>query len=113
MRWLRAFLNGDDIIKEIRVTYEIYLIDYRLAGNKNGNGIDVAIEILNNFTSARILFITVYEHLHNEISKNPIFIDRNIQVLLKPIKLGKIECVIVSLVNKNYHYLLAQNCNHS
>src|SRR5437867_12694828 len=104
MRWLRAFLNGEDIIKEInRVTYEIYLIDYRLSGNKNG--IDVAIEILNNFTSARILFrilfITVYEHLHNEISKNPIFIDRNIQVLLKPIKLGKIECVIVSLVNKN------------
>jgi two-component SAPR family response regulator len=112
MRWLRSFLNGEDIIKEINtVTYEIYLIDYRLPCNKNG--IDVAIEILNNFTSARILFITVYEHLHNEISKNPIFIDRNIQVLLKPIKLGKIECVIVSLVNKNYHYLLGQNCNHS
>jgi hypothetical protein len=31
MRWLRPFLNGEDIIKEInRVTYEIYLIDYRL-----------------------------------------------------------------------------------
>ena len=72
MRWLRPFLNGEDIIKEInRVTYEIYLIDYRLPCNKNG--IDVAIEILNNFTSVRILFITVYEHLRNEISKNPIF----------------------------------------
>ena len=38
MRWLRPFLNGEDIIKEInRVTYEIYLIDYRLPCNKNGN----------------------------------------------------------------------------
>jgi len=91
MRWLRPFLNGEDIIKEInRVTYQIYLIDYRLPCNKNA--IDVAIEILNNFTSARILFITVYEHLQNEISKNHIFIDRNIQVLLKPIKLVKLKC---------------------
>ena len=100
MRWLRPFLNDEDIIKEInRVTYEIYLIDYLLPGNKNG--IDVAIEILNNFTSARIPFITAYDHLHNEISKNPIFIYRNIKVLLKPIKLDKTECTMVSLVNKN------------
>jgi hypothetical protein len=60
MRCLRPFLNGEDIIKEInRVTYEIYLIDYLLLGNKNG--IDVAIEILNNFPSSRILFITVHQ----------------------------------------------------
>lgn len=60
MRWLRPFLNGEDIIKEInRVTYEIYLIDYLLPDNKNG--IDVAIEILNNFPSARILFITAHQ----------------------------------------------------
>ena len=67
-----TFLNGEDIIKEInRVTYEIYLINYRLP--TNNNGIDVAIEILIKFPSARILFITGYEHLQNEISKNPIF----------------------------------------
>lgn len=60
MRWLRPFLNGEDIIKEInRVTYEIYLIDYLLPDNKNG--IDVAIEILNNFPSSRILFFTVHQ----------------------------------------------------
>ena len=67
-----TFLNGKDIIKEInRVTYEIYLIDYRLP--TNNNGIDVAIEILIKFPSSRILFITGYEDLQNEISKNPIF----------------------------------------
>ena len=61
MRWLRPFLNGEDIIKEIkRITYEIYLIDYLLPVNKNG--IDVAIEILNNFPSTRILFITAHQY---------------------------------------------------
>ena len=77
MRWLRPFLNGEDIIKEInRVTYEIYLIDYLLLGNKNG--IDVAIEILNNFPFSSY---TIY--------------------YCPPIKLDKTECTIVSLVNKN------------
>ena len=67
-----TFLNGEDIIKENnRVTYEIFLIDYRLP--TNNNGIDVAIEILIKFSSARILFITGYEHLQNEISKNIVF----------------------------------------
>ena len=67
-----TFLNGEDIIKEInRVTYEIHLIDYRLP--TNNNGIDVAIEIIIKFPSARILFIIGYEHLQNELSKNTIF----------------------------------------
>jgi DNA-binding NtrC family response regulator len=96
----RMYPNGEDMIKEInRVRSEIYLIDYILPGNKIG--IDVAIEILNKFPSAPVLFITAYVHLLNEISKNPIFVDKNIQVLLKPIKLDKIESAIVSLVNKN------------
>jgi DNA-binding LytR/AlgR family response regulator len=67
-----TFLNGENIINEInRVTNEIYLIDYRLP--TNNNGIEVAIEILVKFPSARILFITGCDHLQNEISKNPIF----------------------------------------
>lgn len=49
----------------------MYLIVYRLP--TSNNGIYVAIEILIKFPSARILFITGYEHLQNEISKNPIF----------------------------------------
>ena len=67
-----TYLNGDDMIKEIdSVKSEIYLIDYRLPGNKNG--IEVAIEILIKFPTAPILFITAYENLQKEISKNPIF----------------------------------------
>jgi len=94
-----TYLNGDDMIKEIdKVKSEIYLIDYRLPGNKNG--IEVAVEILNKFPAAPILFITAYENLQKEISKNSIFYDRNVQVLLKPVKLDKIENAMVNLVNK-------------
>jgi len=93
------YLNGDVIIKEVDAAKcEIYLIDYRLPGNKNG--IDIAIEILNKFPSAPIMFITAYENLHKEIAKNPVFYDKNVQVLLKPVKLDKIESAMVSLVNK-------------
>ena len=95
-----TYLNGEDMIEEIdKVKSEIYLIDYRLPGNKNG--IEVAIEILNKFPAAPILFITAYENLQKEISKNPIFYDKNVQVLLKPVKLDKIENAMVNLVNKN------------
>ena len=94
-----TYLNGDDMIKEIdSVKSKIYLIDYRLPGNKNG--IKVAIEILIKFPTAPILFITAYENLQKEFSRNPIFYDKNIQVLLKPVKLDKIEDVMVNLMNK-------------
>jgi DNA-binding NtrC family response regulator len=95
-----TYLTGDDMVKEIdNEGSEIYLIGYRLPGNENG--IHVAIEILNKFPSAPILFITAYEHLHKEISKNPVFYNKNIHVLLKPVKLDKVENALVSLVNRN------------
>jgi DNA-binding NtrC family response regulator len=93
-------LDGDIMIEEINeAKCEIYLIDYRLPGNKNG--IDIAIQILDKFPSAPILFITAYENLHKEISKNPIFHGKNVDVLLKPVKLDKIESTMVSLMNRS------------
>jgi DNA-binding response OmpR family regulator len=68
-----TYLNGEDIIEEIdKVKSEIYLIDYRLPGNTNG--IEVAIEILNKFPAAPILFITAHENLQREISKKSNFL---------------------------------------
>jgi len=96
---IASYFGGEDMIKELdKVNPDVYLIDYRLPGNKNG--IDVAIEILNKWLSAPILFITAHENLHKEISKNPIFYGKNIQVLVKPVKLDKIESAMLSLVDK-------------
>ena len=94
------FLNGDVIIEEIdKARSDLYLIDYRLPGNKNG--IDIATQILDKIPLAPILFITAHENLYREISKNPIFDGKNIEVLLKPVKLDKIESSIVALMNRN------------
>jgi DNA-binding NtrC family response regulator len=94
------YLNGDVMIEEIdKAKSDLYLIDYRLPGNENG--IDIATQILNKFPLAPILFITAHENLQKEISKNPIFDGKNIEVLLKPVKLDKIENTIVSVMNRN------------
>ena len=94
-----TYKTGDEVIKEIdSLRSDIYMIDFRLPGNKNG--FDIAIEILTRFPSAPILFITAYEHLHKEISENPVFYNKNIEVLVKPVKLDIIESTIFHLVNK-------------
>ena len=94
-----TYKTGDEVINEIdNLRSDIYMIDFRLPGNKNG--IDIGIEILTRFPSAPILFITAFEHLHKEISKNPVFYNKNIEVLVKPVKLDIIESTIFHLVNK-------------
>lgn len=94
------YLKGDVMIEEIdKAKSDLYLIDYRLPGNKNG--IDIAAQILDKFPLAPILFITAHENLYKEISKDPIFDGKNIELLLKPVKLDKIENTIVSLMNRN------------
>lgn len=98
---INRYLNGDTIITDIqKEAPDIYLIDYRLPGNKNG--IDVAIEILNKFPEASILFITAHEPLRSEISKYPELRAKNIMVLMKPIKLNRIEESMLYLVNKKW-----------
>jgi DNA-binding NtrC family response regulator len=96
---VNRYLSPDSIMNDFeKETLDVYLIDYRLPGNKNG--IDVALEILNKFPSAPILFITAYEPLYREISKNPIFYDKNLEILLKPVKLDQIESAMLNLMNK-------------
>ena len=97
---VNKYKSTNNILKDIeKETPDVYLIDYRLPGNKNG--IEIAIEILNKFPSAPILFITAYERVVAEVSNNPLFHNRRVTVLLKPLKLDKLENSIINLVNKN------------
>jgi len=59
-RVLKTYVNSDTILDDIDIEPpDVYLIDYRLLGNMNG--IEVAVEILNKFPSACIIFITAFE----------------------------------------------------
>jgi DNA-binding NtrC family response regulator len=95
-----TYHTGDEMIDEIdKLRSDVYMIDFRLPGNKNG--VDIAVEILTRIPSAPILFITAYEQLHKEISNNPVFYNKNIEVLVKPVKLDIIETTIFDLVKKS------------
>ncbi len=99
-RVIRTYVNADTILEDINIQPpDAYIIDYRLLGNMNG--IEVAIEILNKFPSACIIFITAFEFVQKEISKRDIFKDKNINVLIKPVKLNAIQNTIINLISKS------------
>lgn len=90
-------VTADYVLKyEEILTQDIYLIDYKLPGKKNG--IDYAMEILGKFPMLPILFITAYELLQNEIAKYALLSAKNIQLLLKPVKLEILESTIKNLI---------------
>lgn len=94
------YIVAHNIMNDIKEhTPDIYLIDYKLPGSKNG--IDAAVEILTKFPSAPILFVTADEAAASIVSKNPLLSDNRITVLLKPIKLGKLEETMLQLVSKS------------
>jgi DNA-binding NtrC family response regulator len=98
-RVLKTYVNADTILDDIDIEPpDVYLIDYRLLGNMNG--VEVAIEILNKFPTACIIFITAFELVRQEILRRDIFTDKNIAVLIKPVKLYDIENSIISIINK-------------
>ena len=98
-RVLKAYVNADTILDDIDIEFpDVYIIDYRLLGNMNG--VEVAVEILNKFPSACIIFITAFELLRKEISKRDIFYDKNIDVLIKPVRLSQIQNSLTNLLSK-------------
>ena len=97
-RIIRTYVNADNILEDIDIECpDLYILDYRLPGNMNG--IEVAIEILKKFPSSCIMFITGFELLNDEISKHDIFYDKNIDILIKPVRLGQLEDSLVNLLS--------------
>jgi DNA-binding NtrC family response regulator len=98
-RVIKTYVNADTILDDIEIeSPDVYLIDYRLLGNMNG--VEVAIEILKKFPAACIIFITAFELVRQEILKRDIFSGKNIDVLIKPVKLNDIQNSLISLINK-------------
>ena len=98
-RILSTYINADNILQDIDIEPpDIYILDYRLPGNMNG--VEVAVEILKKFPLACIIFITAFEMLRKEISKRAIFRDKNIDILIKPVKLDRIQNSLLNLLQK-------------
>lgn len=74
------------------------MIDYALPGDKNG--IDAAIEIVSKYPSMPILFITGHESKREDLLKHPMLQDKNVETLVKPVKLLQLEFAVLDIVNK-------------
>lgn len=85
---------------EILRDYEAYapdlvMLDYRLPGSMNG--LQAAEQILKKDSSARILVITAFEDVKQELAENAFFADKNISVLIKPVQLAGLAKLIAGL----------------
>ena len=74
------------------------ILDYNLPGKLSG--LEAARQILKKYPSAPIIIVTAYETVKSELSKDEFFTNKNIILLLKPIKLQVLEYTIKSLLNK-------------
>ena len=74
------------------------ILDYNLPGKLSG--LEAAIQILKKYPSAPIIIVTAHETVRNELSNDEFFTNKNIILLLKPIKLQVLEYTIKSLLNK-------------
>jgi DNA-binding NtrC family response regulator len=91
--------TADEILSDYdRIQPDVAIIDYKLPNNKNG--IDAAIQILEKYPSAAILIVTAYETVKKEITNRPLFDNKRVEILIKPLKLAQLESSIVDIVKK-------------
>ena len=94
-----CYLNANNILRDFEKNKpDICLIDYALPGDKNG--IDAAIEIVSKYPSMPILFITGHESKREDLLKHPMLQDKNVETLVKPVKLLQLEFAVLNIVTK-------------
>jgi DNA-binding NtrC family response regulator len=75
----------------------VVILDYRLPDDKSG--IDAAKDLLNKYSTVPILMITAYESIKNAFATEGMFKNKNIRLVIKPIKLHQLDKTIQELVN--------------
>jgi DNA-binding NtrC family response regulator len=96
---IAKYTDADDLRDDVGMnTPDIFVIDCRLPGAKNG--IEAAIEILTVIPQAPIVFVTADQSALSIVSKDPLLANSRVKMLLKPVKLDKLEETMLELVNK-------------
>ncbi|MDQ3837982.1 MAG: response regulator [Thermoproteota archaeon] len=97
-----TIIASSTIADEALSDYDIYrpdlvIADFKLPGQKNG--LQAAAEILSKHPRAKILIITAFEHVREELDSSGLPRD-NITMLIKPVKLSRLN-EIVSRLSSN------------
>lgn len=98
---LATSTTANEALKDYENFYpNIIILDYNLPGKITG--LEAARQILDKHPDVPIIIVTAYETVKNELSQDQFFMDKNIMLLPKPIKLHILESNIKNLlINHN------------
>lgn len=85
---------------EVLADYKTYrpdlvMIDYSLPGAMNG--LQAAQKILETDSQAKIMIVTAYDSINDELESNKFFSGKKILVVQKPVKLATLQKIISAL----------------
>jgi DNA-binding response OmpR family regulator len=105
---LATSTTANEALKDYENFYpNLIILDYNLPGKTNG--LEASRQILNKYPNVPIIIVTAFDTVKNEFSQDQFFTDKNIILLLKPIKLNILESNIKNLLIKksnNKQYVL-------
>ena len=79
-----------------KILPDITILDYKLPDNRNG--IETAVKIFTTYPSAAILIVTAYDTVNEDVLRHSIFEGKRFAILLKPIKLARLENAIFDIL---------------
>jgi DNA-binding NtrC family response regulator len=71
---------------------DLVIMDYRLPGQKNG--LQAASDIISQYSTAKILIITAFEGVREEMVQMNLSRYKQVTVLIKPIRLSHLDRII-------------------
>lgn len=105
---LATSTTANEALKDYENFYpHLIILDYNLPGKTNG--LEASRQILKKNPNVPIIIVTAFDTVKTELSQDQFFTDKDIILLLKPIKLNILEHNIKNLLNKksnNKQYVL-------
>lgn len=96
---LATSTTANETLKDYENFYpNLIILDYNLPGETNG--LEASRQILKKYPHVPIIIVTAFDTVKNELSQDQFFTDKNITLLLKPIKLNILESNIKNLLIK-------------
>src|SRR5215208_7042994 len=96
---LATSTTANEALKDYENFYpNLIILDYNLPGKTNG--LEASRQILKKYPKVPIIIVTAFDIVKNELSQDQFFTDKNIILLLKPIKLNILESNIKNLLIK-------------
>jgi DNA-binding response OmpR family regulator len=96
---LATSTTANEALKDYENFYpNLIILDYNLPGKTNG--LEASRQILKKYPTVPIIIVTAFDTVKTELSQDQFFTDKNIILLLKPIKLNILESNVRKLLIK-------------